>query len=190
MNDTYHTNNERQRYVQKSGKAWEDFVLHEVNAGLKTLNSSLKVIHGKSVSKDSLLWNKLAIPVGKQKKIWGDIDLVVVDTQNNPIAIISCKTSLHGRFSETLFYAIVLKNINKELKIVFATPDKGRQHKKGEWKSEWGTEEKPTKDRSLGSFYLNGVYIANKNTSLGGMIKSLEQLPIDLEKWAKSNPVE
>lgn len=193
MSNKYYINDERQRYVQKSGEAWEISVLHQVNAGLKVLSSKLKVIMGKSIPKNSKLWNKLAIPVGKkdsiQKKIWGDIDLVVVDQNQNPAAIISCKTSLHGRFSETLFYAVVLRDLAENLKIVFATPDKGRQHKKGEWQSEWGSEEKPTKDRLLGSHYLDGVYIANEKTVLGGIVKPLAQLPDDLEKWAKSNSV-
>ena len=185
----YNTVDERQSYVQKSGQEWENKVMNFVNERLKKLGSNLVVINGKTVKKGSELWNKLAIPVGKHgstQKIWGDIDLIVIDKQENPIAVISCKTSLHGRFSETLFYAVVLKDLIEELKVVFATPDKGRQQKKGKWQSEWGSEEKPTKDRLLGSHYLDGVYILNPNTKLGGMIKHLEELPKDLIKWHES----
>ena len=116
----------------------------------------------------------------------GELDLVVVDEVESPVAVISCKTSLHGRFSETLFYAIVLKELVEELKFVFATPDKGRQQKGSEWQSEWGSEGKPTKDRLLGSHYLDGVYILNPKTKLGWMIKHLEELPKDLVNWYKS----
>jgi len=185
----YNTVDERQSYVQKSGQEWENKVMNFVNERLKKLGSNLVVINGKTVKKGSELWNKLAIPVGKHgstQKIWGDIDLIVIDKQENPIAVISCKTSLHGRFSETLFYAVGLKDLIEELKVVFATPDKGRQQKKGKWQSEWGSEEKPTKDRLLGSHYLDGVYILNPNTKLGGMIKHLEELPKDLIKWHES----
>jgi len=185
----YNTVDERQSYVQRSGQEWENKVMDFVNERLKQLGSELVVINGKSVKRGSELWNKLAIPVGKPgstQKIWGDIDLIVIDKRENPIAVISCKTSLHGRFSETLFYAIVLKDLIEELKVVFATPDKGRQQKKGKWQSEWGSEEKPTKDRLLGSYYLDGVYILNPNTKLGGMIKHLEELPKDLIKWYES----
>ncbi|MCD6215922.1 MAG: hypothetical protein J7J92_02500 [Candidatus Aenigmarchaeota archaeon] len=185
----YNTVDERQSYVQRSGQEWENNVMDFVNEKLKELGSDLVVINGKTVKKGSELWNKLAIPVGKPgstQKIWGDIDLIVIDKQENPIAVISCKTSLHGRFSETLFYAVVLKDLVEELKVVFATPDKGRQQKKGKWQSEWGSEEKPTKDRLLGSHYLDGVYILNPNTKLGGMIKHLEELPKDLIKWHES----
>jgi len=187
INNNYKTVGERQRYVQKSGEEWENFVRDKVNKKLKELSSDPKVIKGNSIPKGSTLWEKLAIPVGKPgstQKIWGDIDLVVVDKLNNPIAVISCKTSLHGRFSETLFYALVLKELVPGLKVPFATPDKGRQQK-GPWQSEWGSEEKPTKDRLLGSHYLDGIYVENKNTKLGGMVKSLDCLAGDLIGWYK-----
>jgi hypothetical protein len=190
MNQIYKTVDERQRYVQKSGRAWEDFVLHEVNNGLKKINSSLVVIRGDSIKEGTPIWNTLSIPVGKHgstQRIWGDIDLVVINESRDPVAIISCKTSLHGRFSETLFYAVVLKDIDKNLRVVFATPDKGRQQKGTVWQSEWGSEEKPTKDRQLGSYYLDGVYIFNKKTKLGGMIRPLTQLAGDVSVWAKQS---
>lgn len=185
----YKTVDGRQSYVQRSGQEWENKVMDFVNERLKKLGSELVVINGNTVKKDSKLWNKLAIPVGRPgstQKIWGDVDLIVIDKQENPIAVISCKTSLHGRFSETLFYAVVLKDLVEELKVVFATPDKGRQQKKGKWQSEWGSEEKPTKDRLLVSHYLDGIYVLNPNTKLGGMIKQLEELPRDIIKWHKS----
>ena len=185
----YKTVDERQSYVQKSGEEWENKVMDFVNQQLKKLGSDLKVIKGRTVKKGSSLWNKLSIPVGEgesSQKIWGDIDLIVVDKQENPVAVISCKTSLHGRFSETLFYAVVLKEMIEELKVIFATPDKGRQQKNSEWQSEWGSEDKPTKDRLLGSHYTDGIYILNPKTKLGGMIKHLEELPKDLINWHKS----
>lgn len=185
----YETVDERQSYVQKSGEEWENKVMDFVNQELKRLGSDLAVINGKTVKKGSPLWDKLSIPAGKQdspQKIWGDIDLIVIDKQENPFAVISCKTSLHGRFSETLFYAVVLKDLVEELKVIFATPDKGRQQKRSDWQSEWGSEEKPTKDRLLGSRYLDGVYILNPKTKLGGMVKRLEELPKDLINWHKS----
>jgi hypothetical protein len=185
----YTTVDERQSYVQKSGEDWENKVMNFVNQQLRKLDSDLTVIKGRTVKKGSQLWDKLSIPVGKEEssqKIWGDIDLIVIDKQENLVAVISCKTSLHGRFSETLFYAVVLKDMIEELKVIFATPDKGRQQKGSEWQSEWGSEDKPTKDRLLGSHYLDGVYILNPKTKLGGMIKHLEELPKDLINWHKS----
>lgn len=185
-NKNYSTVDGRQSYVTKSGRNWENGVKEFVNSKLKNLGSDLVVIRGDEIPKNSELRKKLLIPVGKPdsgKKIWGDIDLVVIEKNNNPIGIISCKTSLHGRFSETLFYAVVLKDLIPNLKIVFATPDKGRQAGSGIWQSEWGSEDNPTKDRLLGSYYLDGIYILNESTKLGGMVKPLEDLPKDLVSW-------
>ena len=144
----------------------------------------LMVICGKGLKKKCpKLWDNLAIPV-KKGKVEGDVDLVVVNTNdiNTPLAVISCKTSLHGRFSETLFYALVWKQMIHKFVVVFTTPDKGRQAGNGLWASEWGTEEQPTKDRQLGEKYLDGVYIRHKKTSYGGKVKKLDELPIDLKK--------
>ncbi|MDP3800244.1 MAG: BsaWI family type II restriction enzyme [bacterium] len=186
MPNNYETNSQRQRYVQKSGRAWEHFVRDKVNQDLLYLRSKLKVIRGDDARNDNNLWKKLSIPVGKinsNQRIWGDIDLVVVDENNNPIAIISCKTSLHGRLSESLFYAVVLKDMISSLKFVFSTPDKGRQQSGGSWQSEWGSEESPTKDRQLGSHYTDGIYIENNKTKLGGKLKALSSLAKDLVDW-------
>jgi hypothetical protein len=183
---------DRQSYVSSSGREWEDYVMRFINDSFEKRDTPLHVIHGKAVKKDSRLWRKLAIPitqVGAGVFVEGDLDLVVVSRENpeEPLAVISCKTSLHGRFSETLFYALVWKKMLPALAVVFATPDKGRQARKGVWESEWGTTEKPTKDRLLAEEYLDGVYVANKKTHVGGKIRRVSELPRDLEKWSLSN---
>ena len=124
---------------------------------------------------------------------WGDIDLVAY-INSFPIAIISCKLSLHGRFTETLFYSLLFRTISK-IKVVLATSDSGRGQK-GRWTSEWGTYESPTKDRLLAESYLDGVYVENvpefikdmkpdEKTSLRGIVKPLSDLPNDLISWAE-----
>lgn len=175
----------RQSYVSTSGKDWEDVVRGFVNDYFSKNELSLIAIKGKGLKKEyPTLWNNIAIPVNNGKKVEGDVDLVVVDRRNinKPLAVISCKTSLHGRFSETLFYAVVWKQMIPNFIVVFATPDKGRQAKEGKWDSEWGTEQSPTKDRQLAEKYLDGVYIRNDKTSFGGKIKSIDKLPEDLKK--------
>lgn len=179
---------DRQSYVSKSGRAWELQVMNYLNKFFQKSNAPLLVIDGKKIKKNSRLWHQLAIPVGQRKtatKIEGDIDLVVVHKEklDEALAIISCKTSLHGRFSETLFYAVVWKDLIPNLKVVFVTPDKGVQAKKGIWGSEWASEEKPNKNRLFAEHYLDGVYVDNKKTKLGGKIKSIIELPKDLIGW-------
>jgi hypothetical protein len=177
--------NDRQSYVSKSGTSWEQQVMDFTNDYFARKDVPLLVLRGKGLKKQNpLLWSALGIPVNNGKKIEGDIDLIVVNKArpNVPLAVISCKTSLHGRFSETLFYAVIWKQNIPKFVVVFATPDKGRQAKEGQFGSEWGTEENPTKDRQLAEKYLDGVYIQNEKTSFGGKVKRIEELPNDLRK--------
>ncbi len=184
---------ERQRRVQQSGQNWERYVELFLK---ERLPAHIKVKNGKEISQNSELGRRLSIPLKaslRMEEIWGDIDLVAY-IDSFPIAIISCKLSLHGRFTETLFYSLLFHTISK-IKVVLATPDAGRGQK-GKWVSEWGTYDKPTKDRLLAESYLDGVYVENvrefikdikpsQGTSLGGIVKPLSDLPKDLILWAE-----
>ncbi|MCS7213800.1 MAG: BsaWI family type II restriction enzyme [Candidatus Calescibacterium sp.] len=112
-----------------------------------------------------------------------------------PVCIVSCKTSLHGRLTETLFYAVYYRLMRK-IKYVLVTPDRGKKSGSYEWESEWGTNEKPSKNRLLASLFLDGVYVNNKvefmpknfepkihKTVLGGIVKELNNLPRDIINW-------
>jgi len=188
---------ERQARVQKAGGDWEEYVRLFLNEKLQ--GTGVEVIVGKveeEVKKRSLrLWKTLSIPIKAstiQESVWGDIDLVAVKG-DLPIAVISCKVSLHGRFTETLFWSLLFRVLTR-IKVVLATPDGGRAQEK--WASEWGTPENPTKDRLLAESYLNGVYVENveafcknikpkESTSLGGIVRPLSELSQDLVKWGE-----
>lgn len=126
----------------------------------------------------------------------GDTDVVVFSRKYQiPVVIMSCKVSLHGRLTETLFYSLYYRITNK-LKFVLATPDKGKQAKKGIWQTEWGTPDNPSKDRILAMLFLDGVYVDNviefmpegfnpekDKTALGGILRHLSELPVDILRW-------
>lgn len=170
----------RQGEVQKTGDVWEEEVINIIS---KRLNErEIKIVKGKKKEIKNIFWSQLYIPT-KKKGVWGDIDLIVCNKNNKVIAVISCKVSLHGRLTESLFYWLLFKTIKRPFKFVLATNDKGRGQ--GEWKSEWGSEEKPTKDRELAEAYTDGVYVKNKNTKLGGILKSIEYLAEDIIDWDK-----
>jgi hypothetical protein len=189
---------ERQARVQKVGSDWEEYVRFFLNEKLQ--GTGIEVIYGKNegeIKKRSIsLWRMLTIPLKAtptERTGWGDIDLVAVK-DNLPIAVISCKLSLHGRFTETLFYSLLFKMLTK-VKFVLATPDAGRGQS-GKWTSEWGTPEAPTKDRILAESYLDGVYVDNvedfcknkkpeEHTALGGIVRSLSELSADLIRWGE-----
>jgi len=130
----------------------------------------------------NFFWSQLYIPT-KRKGVWGDIDLIVYNKNNKVVAVISCKVSLHGRLTESLFYWLLFSTLKRPFKFVLATNDKGRGQ--GLWKSEWGSNEKPTKDRELAEKYTDGVYVKNSNTKLGGILKPIQDLAKDMIKWEK-----
>jgi len=192
------TARERQSRVAKAGGKWEDYVRLFLNEKLE--GTDLEVIFGKGeeeIKKRSLrLWKMLSMPIKAstiQESVWGDIDLVAVKS-DVPITVISCKVSLHGRFTETLFWSMLFRTLTR-VKVVLATPDGGRAGKEEKWASEWGTPENPTKDRLLAESYLDGVYVENveayckhikptERTALGGIIRSLSELPQDIIRWS------
>lgn len=188
---------ERQTRVVKAGGKWEDYVRFFLSEKLQ--GTGIEVIVGKGeeeIKKRSLrLWKMLSIPIKAstiQESIWGDIDLVAV-RGDIPIAVISCKISLHGRFTETLFWSLLFRTLSR-IKVVLATPDGGRGQER--WASEWGTPENPTKDRLLAESYLDSVYVENvetfcknikpkESTALGGIVRRLSELPQDLIRWGE-----
>lgn len=187
-------NQERQATVSREGAKFELYVKNTLNDAFTAQNKNIRILNGNEVFKDPDLKDHFNIPVRGFNKNWGDVDLVAKDFDtNHPIALISCKLSLHGRFSETLFYSKIYRERIPDLKVVFATPDKGRQSKPGIWQTEWGTPEKPTKDRAFAETFLDGVYIDNEYrirewglngaTILGGKIKQFIRLSSDIVSW-------
>jgi len=187
-------NQERQATVSREGAKFELYVKNTLNDAFTAQNQNIRILNGNEVFKDSDLKDHFTIAVRGFKKNWGDVDLVAKDLDtNHPIALISCKLSLHGRFSETLFYSKIYREKIPDLNVVFATPDKGRQSKPGIGQSEWGTAQTPTKDRAFAETFLHGVYIDNDylrrewgfigTTVLGGKIKPFSQLGRDIVSW-------
>jgi len=192
------TARERQRRVTLSGGKWEEYVRIFLNEELR--NTDIEIIPAKyegPVKERSLkLWKRLLLPLKSPIQdclyyIWGDLDLVAVKNEV-PIVVISCKTSLHGRLTETLFWSLVYRLLTK-MKVVLATSDTG-SGKKGELKSEWGTPQKPNKNRQLAEIFLDGVYVENvpefcpeliEPTAFGGIVKPLNELPEDIKRWSE-----
>jgi hypothetical protein len=189
---------ERQRRVALSGGRWEEYVRIYLNDKLKSY--SIEVIYGKYEqqvkSKSQKLWEAPRLPVRyysafEESYVWGDLDLVAMKG-DAPIAIISCKTSLHGRLSETLFWALVYRMLTK-IKVVLATSDTG-SGEKGKLRTEWGTPENPNQNRLLAEAFLDGVYVENvpefcpeliEPTVFGGIVRPLSELPEDIKTWAE-----
>lgn len=145
----------RQSEVSRVGSNWETYVKEFLKKGLKLKKEEdLQVISQRELDrdyKDSTLYEAITIEVfhaGKFLRVPGDTDLIVFSK-----TIASCKLSLHGRLTESLFYAMYYRTFRK-IKYVLATVDKGRQTGSGRWESEWGTPENPSKDRLLQGNFL------------------------------------
>lgn len=185
---------ERQSRVVRAGGDWEQYVKLYLTEQLQ--GSNIAILEGGEIPRNSALWKQISVPLRGstlEEAVWGDIDLVAVKS-NIPIAILSCKLSLHGRFTETLFYSLLFRTLSK-MKVILVTPDAGRGQS-GKWASEWGTPEQPTKDRLLAESYLNGVYVENvetfckdikpgERTAIGGIVRPLSELPGDLTRWGE-----
>ena len=190
----FETVEERQSRVVRAGGRWEEYVRLYLGEKL----AGISVISGKSErsikAQSPTLWKALSLPLKSsrfQESIWGDIDLIA-HKDEMPIAVISCKLSLHGRFTETLFWSLLFRTLTR-IRVVLATPDAGRGNK-DKWVSEWGTPAEPSKDRLLAESYLHGVYVENlrefcqgikpgEGTAIGGIVRPLSELPEDLQKW-------
>lgn len=154
--------------------------------------TDIEVLWEKEAKNRHELEELLSLPTGyKNEFVWDDVDLLAVKN-GFPIAIINCKSSIHGRFS--FYFWALLCRINKRVKFLVVSPDSGAGQ--DEWKSEWGTPEDPSKYRELARRYVDGIYITNvaefcknikrdQRTAYGDVVRPLEELPEDLTRWSK-----
>jgi hypothetical protein len=106
--------------------------------------------------------------------IIGDTDIVIFNKKKKePLVIISCKTSLHGRITESLYYARLYRERYPQLPQFFVTSD---NH------IEFGSEAKPRKSRVLATYENIFVYSWNPKTILGGCIKSKDSFIEDIKR--------
>ena len=179
--------------IQKMGKKSE---IESIKSKFPNLYKALFIpIVNFAKNRQFLLEKSEIIPEIFDSGVVGDTDIVVFSRKYQiPIVIVSCKVSLHGRLTETLFYSLYYRITNK-IKFVLATPDKGKQANK-RWQTEWGTLNNPSKDRMLATLFLDGVYVDNvpkfmpegfdvdtDRTELGGIVRHLSELPTDILRW-------
>jgi len=141
---------------------------------------------------DRNLEELLTLPTGfKNEFEWDDVDLLAVKN-GLPVAVLNCKSSIHGRMS--LYFWALLYSINRRVKFIIVSPDSVAG---GEiWRSEWGTPENPSKYRELARRYVDGIYVENvpefcknikknEGTVFGDVVRPLKELPEDLIRWSE-----
>lgn len=91
------------------------------------LKNKIKVIYNKKELKNL----KDQIVFYNWSKIYPDIDIVIIDKQTEQIKIIiSCKTSLRERLTETAFWKRELEKNGKNIKLFFITSNKDNELQK------------------------------------------------------------
>jgi hypothetical protein len=178
------TINEHQRYVSISGNEFQKEIYTIIFDGLQ-YNEKVVVAQpsprpiiaapNKACKSRRYVCLEIHTPVGS---IIGDTDIVIFNKKRYlPICIVSCKTSLHSRNTESLYYARLYRDkYGKDLPFFFVTKDKNKN------KSELGSVSKPTKPRVLFEYENISVYSTNPKTQLGGCIKPISQLIPDLKR--------
>lgn len=109
--------------------------------------------------------------------VWPDNDVIVVSRTPEgwqPFAILSCKTSLHARLTETLFWSLVTRQ-QLPLKSLFVTLDLDL---------EFGECAKPTRNaRVLAEAFLDRTYSLNQKTVKCPAFHPYTDIFADLQRW-------
>lgn len=109
------TKNAEQSWRSKSGDFLEIFVKESVNQELEEINISLEKEIPKSIKE------QLYLNFNGSKKL-PDLDLVV-HKNDQPMAIISCKTTTRERVSQTLFWKLALEKKDIDVNFYLVTTD-------------------------------------------------------------------
>ena len=107
----------------------------------------------------------------------GDTDIIVYhNTKKKPLILISCKTSLRERMSQSLFHLFLYKSLKyTDLKLFFVTKDPDL---------EFGTKKRPKKWGVLAAFLGVYCYTQNPLTECWGTIYPFEYMIRDLKRIA------
>lgn len=171
------TQSSHQSKASKSGKAFEDeiyeLLVREIQSPKLSIHRPRTHVYKPHVKSPRRRYACLTLhtPIGS---IIGDTDIVIFNKEKKePLVIISCKTSLHGRITESLYYARLYREKYGQLPQFFVTRDNHR---------EFGSEEKPRKSRVLATYEHIFVYSWNPKTILGGVVKSKDSFIDDIKR--------
>jgi len=116
-----------QRWRSCKGALYEYAVcraLDEILSSNPLLSQKIDIIHGSKLTSNSTLRNQLTIR--NWSEILPDVDFVIVNkVYEKVVAVLSCKTSLRERMTETAFWSRELKP--KGIEVIFITTDKDEE---------------------------------------------------------------
>ena len=171
----------KQSWAASSGRAFEQHVRESIDCRFRN-----EGILARSASQldllDRGLRQKLTLRIKRPcadapAPVWPDNDVIVVaktPAGYTPFAIISCKTSLHARLTESMFWAIVTRQ-QVPVKSLFVTLDLDL---------ELGDCKRPTRqDRVLGETFFDRMYSLNEETTKCPRLRPYGEVFDDLRGW-------
>jgi hypothetical protein len=171
----------KQSWASASGRAFERHVRSTLNRQLAQVG--ILALSAPEMDRlDSGLREKLMVhfrrPCSEQPlPVWPDNDVIIVSKTTNgwqPFAVASCKTSLHARLTESLFWTIATKQ-QKPVKCVFVTLDLDL---------EFGECAKPTRQARISAeTFFDRVYSLNQQTEKCPVFRPFEDICADLRRW-------
>jgi len=169
------------------GNNFEKIIAYIINSSIEYLG--LKIINGKKISKSKNLpfelgkiKRNLLIDYGEYGMHLPDVDLIVYDPNSlNVICIISSKTSLRERLTQTGYWKLKLlqSDITEHIQVYFITLDEGKKL----------TKKTPApKGRAIAEIDLDGSYVLTEENLEGSdKVKLFEHFIDDLEKLLKKD---
>jgi len=167
------TEQQHQSEVTRAGRRFQEEIYRVVAEAITDPNLIVANFRIKQTHPEVYNSLQLHTPIGSGHV---DADIIIFDRRKSlPVVIISCKTSLHGRITESLYSAHIYRDMYRRLKFFLVTKDNSRR-------SEWGSEAKAPQPRILAAHENIFVYSTNPKTSLGGYIKSIDDLIRDIKR--------
>ncbi|GAB6075363.1 BsaWI family type II restriction enzyme [Desulfurobacterium crinifex] len=113
---------ERQREVSEAGKQKEDEVI-ELLLNDEFIRENFLIDRPSKLSSDFLNKEDLKIPYNNQKELI-DADICIVrKSDRRLVCVISVKKSFRERGGQTAYWAVKVKQHNKDFKYILVTPD-------------------------------------------------------------------
>lgn len=163
----------------KSGNEFEheiyDYLSNELkdNSKIKLLRPRTQVYLPGSKRPHELSCMQITTPYGD---IVGDTDIVVYHTKRGiPLMIVSCKTSIRERLTQSIFHLYLYRKKYPDIKLFFVTKDNDL---------EFGTIKKPNKNRILAESENVYCYSKNPSTEYGGCIHPFDSMIVDIKRMA------
>jgi hypothetical protein len=172
-------NSEAQSRRSKNGNEFEkevfEYLQNELGSEpkIKLLRPRTQVYLPGSKRPQELSCMQINTPYGD---IIGDTDIVIYHMKRNiPLMLVSCKTSIRERLSQSIFHLYLYRKKHPDIKLFFVTKDNDL---------ELGSTTRANKNRILAESENVYCYSQNPLTEFGGCVHPFKQMIVDIKRMA------